>query len=72
MKPDKRRSPAATSPSSIPGQNVTGTANFTSLGDAAEGAVRNLAPLYVSKRYRLPLTVARVVCELAQIGGRLG
>lgn len=72
MKPDKRRSPALARQREVPSRDVLNKPNFTTLGDAAEGAVRNLAPLYVSKRYGLPLTVARVVCELAQIGGRLG
>lgn len=71
MKPDER-SPAPALARKVPGPDVLSSSQFISLGAAAEGAVSNFAPLYVAKRYGLPLTVARVVCELAAIGRRLG
>jgi hypothetical protein len=72
MKPDKRRSPAPAYQSKEPGHNVLKSDYFTSLGDTAEGALRGFPALYVSHKYRLPLAVARVVCELAAIGRRAG
>lgn len=70
MKPDKRRSPAAALPSSVPSNNVTSTSDFTTLGAAAEGALREFPALYIAHKYGLPLAFARVVCELAEIGRR--
>jgi hypothetical protein len=66
MKPDKR-SPAPTDQSREPGQIAYEPANFTTLGDAAEGALREFPALFVAHKYRLPLAFARVVCELAEI-----
>jgi hypothetical protein len=68
MKPDKRRSPAPANQSKEPGHNVCKPNHFTTLGDAAEGALREFPALYIAHKYRLPLAFARVVCELAEIG----